>query len=132
MLEIQQAHTSQQIYVQRLQDKLSNISRYRSTIKIQEQIIRKFESLMNESTTEPEIQKEISQIQERSTIPLEKVVNQDALVASLERENKMLLAKIHDLESCLDKVQNVPVPHIKVQDDTIEMFKLELEAERNK
>lgn len=85
---------------------------------------------MNETNAQLEKPKEISNVQDR-VISLEKLENQDALVSSLERENKMLLSKIHDLESCLVKAQNVPVALNKIQDDTIEMFKMELEAERN-
>jgi len=147
MLEIQQAHTSQQVYVHRLQDKLDNISRYRSTIKIQEQIIRKFESLINDSTQaqeqivqqermkERENFKDISKAEEKivQSIPTEIVANQNAVVASLERENKMLLLKIHELEFSLEKAQlaAVAVHPVRANDDTLEQFKMELEAERD-
>lgn len=141
------------MYVQRLQDKLSDISRYRSTIKIQEQIIRKFESLLNESSNERahiikqdqlqereqvkerEAIKEIPKVQDNpmQRLPPEMVANQNALVASLERENRMLLSKIHDLEFSLQKAQTkaAVIPPVQVKDDTLELFKMELEAERD-
>jgi NCAIR mutase (PurE)-related protein len=152
MLEIQRAHTAQQVYVQSLQEKLSDISRYRSTIKIQEKIIRKFESLLNESNQEREqtLQDQNRERERRAAkenvqetpkvqeipvqvVPPELVVNHNALVASLERENKMLLSKIHDLQFSLEKAQLEPTlaPPVQAKDDTLELFKMELEAERD-
>ena len=124
MLEIQQAHTAQQVYVQKLQDKLSDISRYRSTIKIQEQIIRKFESLLKDSSQAQEIKTPIPSTIERS--PTE-TANQDALIA---RENRILLSRIQDLEFSLEKAAK-STNIVREHDDTLETFKLELEAERN-
>ena len=134
MLEIQQAHTAQQVYVQKLQDKLSDISRYRSTIKIQEQIIRKFESLLNQSIKEQEERKTFTQNTERETTVAETishpvVTNHETLVASLERENKMLLSRIHDLETSLDQSRKTS-DQKQNYDDSLEVFKRELEAER--
>jgi hypothetical protein len=54
-------------------------------------------------------------------------------VASLERENKMLLSKIHDLQFSLEKAQlaTTLAPPVPAKDDTLELFKMELEAERD-
>ncbi|KAJ3097922.1 hypothetical protein HDU97_004458, partial [Phlyctochytrium planicorne] len=48
-LELQKAHTSQQLYVQKLQSSLEKIAKYKETIKRQEEIIEKLEGFLKVS-----------------------------------------------------------------------------------
>ncbi len=139
-LEIQQAHMAQQVYVQKLQDKLSQIPRFKSAIKIQEQIIHRLESVLeNNNNTVNNLQSETIKNETNK-------VNEDRMegqktnfldsnstthqILLLEKENQELKNQILHLKMSLNGSKN---EEINEQTDALLLdFRTELEMERQK
>lgn len=105
-------------------DQLQQTPRYKSTIKIQEQIIRKLELVLQESEKEKE-ERVIPSTPRLKTATIDTESN-----GRLERENEDLSRRIRELERDLRDAKAAGTG-ITV-DDTLADFKRELEEERDR
>ncbi|KAI8809840.1 hypothetical protein BJ742DRAFT_802599 [Cladochytrium replicatum] len=94
-LELQHAHTSQQLYVQKLQDKCADAAKYKRAIRKQEEVIQKLEVLIKNG-----VGKDGSELLDKlfESIRIDTALFDTNLYKVLTEENRKLKQKLLDLQ----------------------------------
>ncbi|KAJ3404219.1 Coiled-coil domain-containing protein 33 [Chytridiales sp. JEL 0842] len=110
-LELRQAHTAQQAYVQKLQSSLEKSSKYKSALKKQETIIAKLEALLKDGVSSDRREKVNLLLRSAKDAP---ELFDDNIYKMLVDENRQLKERIFELEeqveSSAKKLQNESKP----------------------